>query len=82
MKLNELMQNNGARTERRRVGRGPGSGLGKTSGKGEKVKKLVVVYLFQLLLKVDNYHYIEDFLKEDSLMPNLKSNMQSSMYLI
>ena len=39
MKLNELMQNNGARTERRRVGRGPGSGLGKTSGKGEKGQK-------------------------------------------
>ena len=39
MKLNELMQNAGARTERRRVGRGPGSGLGKTSGKGEKGQK-------------------------------------------
>ena len=39
MKLNELMQNNGARTLRRRVGRGPGSGLGKTSGKGEKGQK-------------------------------------------
>ena len=39
MKLNELMQNNGARTERSRVGRGPGSGLGKTSGKGEKGQK-------------------------------------------
>ena len=39
MKLNELMQNNGARTERRRVGRGPGSGLGKTSGKGQKGQK-------------------------------------------
>jgi len=39
MKLNELMQNNGARTERRRVGRGPGSGLGITSGKGEKGQK-------------------------------------------
>ena len=39
MKLNELMQNNGARKERRRVGRGMGSGLGKTSGKGEKGQK-------------------------------------------
>ena len=39
MKLNELMQNNGARTERRHVGRGPGSGVGKTSGKGEKGQK-------------------------------------------
>ncbi len=39
MKLNELMQNAGARKERRRVGRGMGSGLGKTSGKGEKGQK-------------------------------------------
>ena len=39
MKLNELMQNNVARTLWRRVGRGPGSGLGKTSGKGEKGQK-------------------------------------------
>lgn len=36
MKLNELQKNIGAKQERRRVGRGPGSGLGKTSGKGEK----------------------------------------------
>ena len=27
------------RTERNRVGRGPGSGNGKTSGRGKKVKK-------------------------------------------
>ncbi len=39
MKLDELMQNAGARKERRRVGRGMGSGLGKTSGKGEKGQK-------------------------------------------
>lgn len=36
MKLHELAQNPGAKQERRRVGRGPGSGLGKTSGKGHK----------------------------------------------
>ena len=39
MKLNELMQNKGAKQERRRVGRGMGSGLGKTSGRGEKGQK-------------------------------------------
>ena len=39
MKLHELMQNAGAKQERRRVGRGMGSGLGKTSGKGEKGQK-------------------------------------------
>ena len=36
MKLNELKPAAGARKSRRRVGRGPGSGLGKTSGRGEK----------------------------------------------
>ncbi len=36
MKLHELEKNPGAKQERRRVGRGPGSGLGKTSGKGQK----------------------------------------------
>ncbi len=36
MKLHELEKNPGAKQEKRRVGRGPGSGLGKTSGRGEK----------------------------------------------
>lgn len=36
MKLHELRPNDGAIKSRKRVGRGPGSGLGKTSGKGHK----------------------------------------------
>lgn len=36
MKLNELKPNEKAFKTRKRVGRGPGSGLGKTSGKGQK----------------------------------------------
>lgn len=36
MKLNDLRDNRGARTERMRVGRGIGSGKGKTSGRGVK----------------------------------------------
>ena len=36
MKLHELEKNIGAKQEKRRVGRGSGSGLGKTSGKGQK----------------------------------------------
>jgi len=36
MNLHELAPNPGARKERKRVGRGIGSGLGKTSGKGHK----------------------------------------------
>ncbi len=36
MKLNELYANEGSVKARKRVGRGQGSGTGKTSGKGEK----------------------------------------------
>ena len=36
MKLHELEKNIGATSSRKRVGRGSGSGLGKTSGKGQK----------------------------------------------
>lgn len=36
MKLNSIVAPVGARSERKRVGRGVGSGLGKTSGKGHK----------------------------------------------
>ncbi|MDX6748329.1 50S ribosomal protein L15 [Geminicoccaceae bacterium 1502E] len=39
MRLNELRDNPGARTARKRLGRGIGSGLGKTSGKGHKGAK-------------------------------------------
>lgn len=39
MKLNEIRDNKGARVVRKRVGRGIGSGLGKTSGAGQKGQK-------------------------------------------
>ena len=39
MKLHELERNIGATHAKKRVGRGPGSGLGKTSGKGQKGQK-------------------------------------------
>ncbi|MQX37241.1 50S ribosomal protein L15 [Roseospira navarrensis] len=39
MKLNELRDNAGATKDRKRVGRGIGSGTGKTSGKGQKGQK-------------------------------------------
>ncbi len=39
MKLNELSDNDGARKLRTRVGRGIGSGKGKTSAKGQKGQK-------------------------------------------
>lgn len=39
MKLNEIRDNDGARKGRVRVGRGIGSGLGKTAGRGQKGQK-------------------------------------------
>lgn len=39
MKLNEIADNPGARKARTRVGRGIGSGLGKTGGRGQKGQK-------------------------------------------
>ena len=39
MKLHELERNIGATEKKKRVGRGPGSGLGKTSGRGQKGQK-------------------------------------------
>src|SRR3954462_2049481 len=39
MKLNELRDNQGARKSRMRVGRGEGSGKGKTGGRGVKGQK-------------------------------------------
>ena len=39
MRLNTLADNVGARKKGKRVGRGPGSGLGKTAGRGVKGQK-------------------------------------------
>jgi len=39
MKLHELAPEKGAKSSRKRLGKGPGSGLGKTSGKGHKGHK-------------------------------------------
>ncbi|TMM49449.1 50S ribosomal protein L15 [Sulfitobacter sabulilitoris] len=39
MKLNELHDNEGATKKRKRVGRGPGSGMGKMGGRGIKGQK-------------------------------------------
>jgi large subunit ribosomal protein L15 len=39
MKLHELRDNEGATKRRKRIGRGPGSGMGKTGGRGIKGQK-------------------------------------------
>ena len=39
MRLHDLSPAKGSKKDRKRVGRGPGSGLGKTAGRGEKGQK-------------------------------------------
>jgi large subunit ribosomal protein L15 len=39
MKLHDLSPASGSKSKKKRVGRGPGSGLGKTAGRGEKGQK-------------------------------------------
>ena len=39
MNLNEIRDNNNSTKEKKRIGRGIGSGTGKTSGKGHKGQK-------------------------------------------
>ena len=61
MKLNELNPNLKNKPTKR-VGRGAGSGLGKTSGKGIKVKKQDLVERFVLDLKADKCQFNKDYL--------------------
>ena len=71
MKLHEL--NSLPEAKRRKiVGRGPGSGMGKTSTRGEKGKKPEVVLVLNLGSKVDKVLFIEEFLKEDLIMLTLQ----------
>ena len=72
MKLHELEKNQGATHKKKILGRGRGSGLGKTSGKGHKGQNA----------KEDKLHYTEEFLKEDSTIMNSEKNMQLSMLAI
>ena len=73
MKLHELKPAEGSRKVRNRVGRGTSSGNGKTSGRGQKAKKLVAVAEFALGLKVDKLHCSVVFQNVDSLTSTLKS---------
>ena len=74
MKLHELNSLPEAKNIKR-VGRGPGSGMGKTSTRGEKDKKLEVAFLLNHGLKEDKAHYIEEFLREDLIIRDLQLDM-------
>lgn len=73
MKLHELKPAEGSRKVRNRVGRGTSSGNGKTSGRGQKVKKLVAVLAYVQDLKVDKLHCSVVFQNADSLTSTLKN---------
>ena len=55
--LNQLKPVEGARKERKRLGRGIGSGTGKTAGKVIKAKRHVQVINQDQVLKVDKFHF-------------------------
>ena len=73
MKLHELQPAAGSRKVRNRVGRGTSSGNGKTSGRGQKVKKLVAVAVSALVLRVDKFRCSVVFQNVASLTSTLKS---------
>ena len=74
MKLHELNALPEAKS-RKRVGRGPGSGMGKTSTRGKRDKSLVVVHQLLHGSKVVKHNYIEDYLNVDLVMLNLQLDM-------
>ena len=57
MKLHELKPAEGSRKVRNRVGRGIGSGNGKTAGKGHKGQNARSAAVFVLASKVVKLHY-------------------------
>ena len=79
MKLYAINQPEGAVKSRKRLGRGVATGNGKTSGKGHKGQNARSGGGVRPGLKVDNYHYSEDYQKEVSLMHHSKLNMQQLM---
>ena len=66
MKLNELKPTEGARFTTKRLGRGQGSGQGKTAGKGHKGQMHVVAEASLLASKVDKHLFIKEYLCVDS----------------
>ena len=53
MKLHELHDNEGANRKKKRIGRGPGSGKGKTGGRGIKGQKSTEIkYFFRKFIAV------------------------------
>lgn len=68
MKLHELSPMPGTTSDRKRVGRGAGSGNGKTAGKGHKGQKAVQAAQSVRALKAVRCLCKDVFLREDSLI--------------
>ena len=81
MKLHELVANEGATQAKKRVGRGSGSGLGKTSGKANIRKNLEDLGLeldedaMRKVTERINYLYIDAYQNVDSQTVSLKQFM-------
>jgi len=80
MKLNEL--NNDLAKNRKRIGRGPGSGTGKTSGKGQKGQNARSGGGVRPGFEGGQLPLIEDYQKEDSTITNSEQYMLQLMYQI
>lgn len=65
MELHNLKKVEGSDHSGKRVGRGLGSGMGKTSTRGQKGAGAVLVVLSTLASKVDKLLYIVVYQKED-----------------
>ena len=63
MGLHNLQPAPGSTKNRKRVGRGAGSGTGKTAGRGNKVKSQDLVTAKKEVLRVDKCHFTKDYLK-------------------
>ena len=82
MKLHELSSLDGSVKNRKRVGRGPGSGTGKTSGKGEKGQNARSGGGVRPGFEGGQLPHLEDYQKEDSTIMNLEQYIVLLMYLI
>lgn len=79
MKLHELEKNIGATHSKKRVGRGSGSGLGKTSGKGQKGQKARSGGSINPVFEGGQLPLYRRIPKEVSQMPYSKQNILLSM---
>ena len=64
MRLNTIKPSDGSKKEVRRVGRGIGSGFGKTAGRGHKGQKSRARVFIKSALKAGKCLFKEDFQKE------------------